>query len=900
MLTDPTLRALLSVDSIEQLLWFLERELHWPISSANVDDVTFQYEPEELGLKEDLAPKVNKIYQIRPPTRETPWGIFFIDFENKKLPVTLMRRILNHLRIKKRGPQTGQGWDASDLLFMTTYGEKVDGMREVAFAHFHQAEGDLPTLNVLQWDTQDTPAKLQQTYSDLRANLRWPPDTADKQAWRRQWARPFRHGIGHTIRTAKGLAEALADLSKKICERCKEVLEAETESGPMTKLFKAFKEALIHDLKPEDFADTFAQTVSYGLLTAAFSRTDWEGGASGTVIHAEDLARLVPITNPFLKEILETFLDVGGRKKGGIDFDELGVQEVVELLRSEDTDLPAIRNDFMSRNPGEDPVIRFYEDYLAAYNKKLKVQRGVFYTPQPVVSYIVRSVHELLQTEFGIEDGLASTITWREMAAKPLPPAVMDRAPEEEGAGDGGSGLNSPQPTLDGMLADQPKLGDQPKTPTPQHPNTSIQIPEGTPPDSPFVVILDPAVGTATFLVEVIDVIWNHLQRKWGQDRAGCIGLLRLNPQSSHPQCFPDFWNAYVPEHLLPRLYGFELMMAPYAIAHMKMGLKLGETGYRFATDKRVRIYLTNSLEPASELQARLALDWEALAHEAQAVTAIKQTERFTIVIGNPPYSKLSSNSNDWITHAMARFKTSVAREEIQRQALSNDYVKFFALYSLIQESSGLGVLGVITDNSYLDGPLFRDLRSYLRNACSLLAIVDLGGNTRKRGALVLDENVFDIQQGVAIVGAVRGAQTGRGVQYARLCGARASKQAALTSAGWRPPFQQLPASPPITIFVPRTGIGDEDWRNWWALPSVFAGGFRMGRHLPFNGAALATRHDEFAVSFTPEELELKIDRFFDPAESCQSLNEAFSLCTTSHFDFNSARKRLTAQQAKQ
>jgi predicted helicase len=290
---------------------------------------------------------------------------------------------------------------------------------------------------------------------------------------------------------------------------------------------------------------------------------------------AENVADIVPVTNPFLKEMLQTFLTVGGRQ-GGMDFDELGIQKVVELLRSEETDLPAVLRDFGNRTQGEDPVIHFYEHFLSAYNKKLKVQRGVFYTPQPVVSYIVRSVHELLQTEFGLEDGLASTVTWGEMQKQ------------------------------------QPEL----------------KIPEGVPADSPFVQILDPATGTATFLVEVIAVIHRTLTAKWTAQ------------QLTEKQQLAA-WNEYVPKHLLPRLHGYELMMAPYAIAHMKIGLKLHETGYRFQSEERVRVYLTNALEPASDAakQQQFEALAPALAHEAQTVNAVKREKRFTVVVGNPPYS---------------------------------------------------------------------------------------------------------------------------------------------------------------------------------------------------------------------------------------------------------------------
>ena len=278
---------------------------------------------------------------------------------------------------------------------------------------------------------------------------------------------------------------------------------------------KHFKRALIHDLSEAGFAGTYAQTITYGLLTAAITHTDMTRGRVGTILAAEHVADIVPVTNPFLKEMLQTFLKAGGRR-GAIDFDELGVQEVVELLRGNQTDLPAILRDFGNRTRGEDPVIHFYEHFLAAYDKEEKVQRGVFYTPQPVVSYIVRSVHEVLKTEFRLEDGLASTVTWGEMA-------------NEHG----------------------------------------FRMPVGVQKSDAFVQILDPATGTATFLVEVIDVIHRTLAAKWKEQH-----LTELQQRAE--------WNDYVPKHLLPRLYGYELMMAPYAIAHMKIGLKLYETGYRF------------------------------------------------------------------------------------------------------------------------------------------------------------------------------------------------------------------------------------------------------------------------------------------------------------------------------
>ncbi|MDR2674789.1 MAG: hypothetical protein LBC18_07965 [Opitutaceae bacterium] len=415
------LSDLRAIRSFDELIRYLGEELDWPVEDYGFDELTFEYEPAELGLKDEDAARIKgPIYQLRPlPGGGQPWGIFFVEFEQKKLPVVVLRRILSHLVIKKRASANqadAKRWHASDLLFISTFGGAAgqSAPREIAFAHFHQNAGDLPTLRVLGWDGDDTPLKLDHVAATLKTRLRWPDDTADAAAWREQWSTAFRHGLRHSIRTANDLAETLAGLARQIRDRCAAMMRAESERGPITKLYKAFQTTLIHDLTPETFADTYAQTITYGLLTAAISRTDMTGAGGSTVVLAENIHDMVPVTNPFLKEMLQEFLRIGGRKNG-MDFDELGVQDVVELLRSEKTDLPAVLRDFGNKTAGEDPVIHFYEHFLSAYNKKLKIQRGVFYTPKPVVSYIVRSVHELLQTEFGLEDGLASTTTWGEM-----------------------------------------------------------------------------------------------------------------------------------------------------------------------------------------------------------------------------------------------------------------------------------------------------------------------------------------------------------------------------------------------------------------------------------------------------------------------------------------------------
>ncbi len=465
-----------NIRAFPDLVRYLENELDWPLEEYGFDELTFEYTPAELGLKEADAARIKAIHQLRPLQHGQPWGIFFVEFEEKKLPVVVLRRILSHLVVKKRASANHAktaAWNSSDLLFISAFGDAATDQRELAFAHFHQTEGDLPTLRVLGWDGGDTPLKLENVAATLKNKLHWPDKPADQAAWRKQWASAFRHRPGHIIRTADSLAEVLATLARSIRDAARILIRLETEQGQLRILHKAFQTALIHDLSEDDFADTYAQTITYGLLTAAISRTEMSEGRRGTALIADNIADMVPITNPFLKEMLQTFLSAGGRK-GGIDFDELGIQDVVELLRGDDTDLPAILRDFGNKTRGEDPVIHFYEHFLKAYNKKLKVQRGVFYTPQPVVSYIVRSVHELLQTEFGLEDGLADITTW--------------------GA----------------MLKKHPGLKLPPLTDEPGEKRTIS-------PDEPFVQILDPATGTATFLVEVIEVIHHTLKAKWKQ-----------------------------------------------------------------------------------------------------------------------------------------------------------------------------------------------------------------------------------------------------------------------------------------------------------------------------------------------------------------------------------------------
>ncbi len=816
--------TLRSIKTFEDLVVYLQDELDWPLEDYDFEDLTFEYAPAELGLKDEDAARVRTIRQLRPLVYDQPWGIFFVEFERKHMPVVVLRRILSHLVLKKRGSANradAAAWETGDLLFISAFGDDGRGgeygdQREIAFAHFHQEAGDLPTLRVLGWDGADTSLKLDHVARELSQRLCWPADPTDVDAWREQWAKAFRHRLGHVIRTSDALAERLAELARQIRGAALVLMAHESERGPLRQLHKAFQTALIHDLSEDSFADTYAQTVTYGLLTAAIQRTDPQGGRHDTTLYSDMLAEVVPITNPFLREMLQTFLQIGGQQ-GGINFDELGIQDVVELLRGDETDLPAILRDFGNKTRGEDPVIHFYEHFLAAYDKQLKVQRGIFYTPQPVVSYIVRSVHELLQTEFGLEDGLASTVTWGEMAQR----------------------------------------------------HAGLKIPEGTKATAPFVVILDPATGTATFLVEVIDVIHKTMTAKWRAQR-----LTEAQQR--------DEWNEYVKDHLLPRLYGYELMMAPYAIAHMKIGLKLSETGYRFGSIERVRVYLTNALEPPDERGQLAFAGWTpALAHEAQAVNAIKRWQRFTVVVGNPPYASISANLTPELRRIVEPYRSVAGRRIVERSMLQfekniqDDYVKFLAFSQARLRDSQAGVCALITNHSYLDGPTLRGVRWNLISEYPKSWFLDLHGNTNKGERAPIgkaNENVFDIKQGVSIAIFLQNSwtRTEPQVRVGEVWGTRREKYQWMASATQTQGASTIvtPQPPFFHLIAPDGSERIPEWEEWPAIVDIFTK----------RSTGTETGFDELMLGFTELEIMKKVEVFFDSDTSHSTIARMFDV----------------------
>lgn len=448
-----------------------------------------------------------------------------------------------------------------------------------------------------------------------------------------------------------------------------QAMNDETESYANENLhgqYQAFKDVLIQELKPADFADIYAQTIAYGMFAARLHDDTPEN------FSREEAARLIPKTNPFLRQIFNNL--------AGNDLDERiawVVDDLVTVFQA--TNIEKIMKTYGQGKLHNDPMIHFYEDFLAEYNPKLRKSKGVWYTPQPVVSFIVRAVDEILQKEFGLPEGLADySMIEREVAVE----------------------QSCDKRTTDGMKHEKRKFH--------------------------RVQILDPATGTGTFLAEVVNQIYDRYRDQQG------------------------IWQQYVEQHLLPRLNGFEILMASYAVAHLKLDMLLGETGYQHQTDKRLHIYLTNSLEESNNEPRTLFAQW--LSREATEANVIKRDCPVMVMIGNPPYSVSSQNKGVWINRLLDDYKADLNERNIQ--PLSDDYIKFIRLGQHYIEKNGEGVLAFICNNSFLDGVIHRQMRKSLTQTFDKIYVLDLHGNSRKKETTPdggKDENVFDIMQGVSI-----------------------------------------------------------------------------------------------------------------------------------------------------
>lgn len=794
------------VKDIESLMAYFSEKLGWAIDPDDyydIDDITYDFEATDLGLKEEAFAKITSLKQLRPLVDNQRWGIFFVNFESNRFEVSALRKILSGLIPSRRNADHAV-WDKKDLLFLCTWGER--NTVTIGAAYFEDSEKGLPQIKMISCEPSVEDFTQINVFEQRLAKLAWPNNPSDTESWHEAWASAFTTRYRQTIHDAHTLTIRLATEAQNIRDRILNTLEIETSNGYVHLLFQKFKDTLVHDMTEQQFADMYAQTVVYGLFSARCMDDSQED------FNAAEAVECIPNTNPFLKGLLQECLG-STTSRSKLSFDELEVGNIVDLLLHTQTD--SIIKDFNRQTGGgrEDPVIHFYEEFLSEYDKTQRVQRGVYYTPQPVVNFIVRAVDDILKHEFKIEDGLASTATKKIKY------------------------LRQSKKRIDGLYRSD--VEDEMTVP-------AIQI-------------LDPATGTGMFLRQTILQIYENF----------CLSRKGKSKQQIQTE-----WNSYVPQQLLPRLNGFELMMAPYAVAHMKLAMVLKDTGYKFESDERLQVYLTNTLEKPGNSEAQITLWEDPLAFESISANAVKKNSGINVVLGNPPYSGISSNSGEWITSMIEDYKyiNGVYFGE-RKHWLQDDYVKFIRLGESVIDKSGHGILAFINNHAFIDNPTFRCMRWHLLNTFDEIYIIDLHGNVMKKEIAPngdKDENVFDIQQGVSINIFVKNGTRSRGmarVYHTGIFGKRADKYDQLNALQLEKiSWTALEPNEPFYFFIPR------DERN----RATYEKGFSIQELMPEHTTGVVTARDGLVIAKRPEVLLERIKIFTDPNKTDDQVRTYF------------------------
>jgi predicted helicase len=607
------------------------------------------------------------------------------------------------------------------------------------------------------------------------------------------------------VADAHTLAHQLAQRAQLLKTTVEQSLHAQLKQPPdqpleLRNLYRALQHALLPDLQPADFADLYAQTLAYGLFAARC----YAPNAARFTRH--DAARIIPDAIPFLKRLLTTLTTQSLEPEL-----EWLLDDLASLL--ERAEMPTILQDFGKRAGREDPVVHFYEDFLAAYDPTLREVRGVYYTPEPVVQFIVRAVDTVLRREFGMQ-------------------GLMDAR----------------------------------------------------------ALVLDPACGTGSFLYEIVRQVHAQVCQHLGAGQ----------------------WADYARQQLLPRLFGFELLMAPYTIAHLKLALELQRLGA--PPSERLRIYLTNALEPAVKTSELLL--GEFITREANEAAEVKREKPILVVLGNPPYSGHSANRSyvevsetiggrtrtrkqpTWIGKLLEDYKQVDGQplRERQQKWLQDDYVKFIRFAEWRIEQTGQGVVAFITNHAYLDNPTFRGMRAHLLRTFQRLYIVNLHGNARRKERAPdgsPDENLFDIQQGVAILIAIRNPDNfaepaeSAPVWYCDVWGSREAKYdflrtATLESIRWTP----LTPRAPMYLFVPQDAAHEAEYLQGWRIPDIFLE----------HSTGTFTARDGLTIHRTPDAVWRTVCEFV--AMEPERARERFHLGTDSVSGWSVARAQQDLREA--
>jgi len=595
------------------------------------------------------------------------------------------------------------------------------------------------------------------------------------------------------IKSAKRLSEIMGGKARRIRENITIFLKRENDERniEIEKIYKVITESLVHDLTIEKFSDMYAQTLVYGLFIARYSDNSLD---TFTRSEARDL---VPASNPFLRQFFDHIAGNSFDKRLAYIVDELcavfEVSDIKTIIKQHFKQDSLFGDEIQTK----DPIIHFYEDFLKEYDAELKKKMGAYYTPIPVVRYMVRAVDEILKKEFNLSKGLSDTST-------------ITRIVKKHGS----------------------------KVKETLH----------------RVQILDPAVGTATFLNEIVKYIFeNNFKGQEGR------------------------WTKYVDDDLIPRLYGFELMMAPYTIAHLKLGMTLKELGYNKEFDKRLGIYLTNTLEEGVKRQLDLLTFGlqEAISKESQAAAEIKHDKPIMVIIGNPPYSGVSSNETEYANSLIQKYKVEPGgKQKLQERKhwLNDDYVKFIAFAEDMIDKNNEGVVAMITNHAYLDNPTFRGMRWHLTKTFDKIFILDLHGNSKKKEISPdgsKDENVFDIMQGVSIILAIKTNKkkkdTLADVYCADMFGTRKNKFIAL---GKNNKWTNIKLDQKLFYFVNKNIEGKNEYEN----------GFLINEFFTKNVTGIVTMGDSYAIADSKTELLNRLERTQQEIPTESFLTEKYNL----------------------
>lgn len=585
--------------------------------------------------------------------------------------------------------------------------------------------------------------------------------------------------------TAKTLAVELAKRTRFLKEQVivEELKEEErTGKGFILGFYEAFSKYLISGLTKEDFADLYSQTITYGLFAA---RTRTENGFNRKLAYDR-----IPRTIGILRDVFK-FISLGDLPQQM----EWIIDDISEVLAV--TDVYKILDEYFHKHKGKDPIVHFYETFLAEYDPKTREKRGVYYTPEPVVSYIVRSVHHILKEHFNKKDGFASQ----------------------------------------------------------------------------SVTVLDPAAGTLTFLAEAAKLAVEEFTLKYGEGAK----------------------ENFIKEHILKNFYAFELMMAPYAVGHLKMSFLLEELGYKLKVDDRFKLYLTNTLEMEELAQTELP-GMASLSEESHLAGRVKKEKPILVILGNPPYSGISANKNLWIDKLLKEDTDGIQSYykidgeplgEKNPKWLQDDYVKFIRFAQWKINQNGEGVLGFITNHSYLDNPTFRGMRQSLMQSFDEIYLLDLHGNSLKKEKCPdgsKDQNVFDIQQGVAIALFVKKKGLNKAISHSELWGIRDDKYDWLNAKDVKTTkWKRIKPKSEFYLFIPRDEGLLEQYQAYPKITDIF----------PVNSVGVVTSRDNFVIDFYRNALKRRIMQFRDKKLPDEIIRQTYDLKDKSNWKLKDARESI-------